>query len=66
MRAVEDYKENFKAELKNGKTLDEVLQLAGEMLVVRGIQLRSEKQAVVFQDEIINILQSNESPAKTN
>ena len=58
MVSVEEYKKQFKKELEQGKTLDELFQSIAERMVVRDKQIRDEKQAVVFQNECLKLMEN--------
>lgn len=57
MVSVEEYKLQFKKELERGKTLDELFQSIAERMVVRDKQIRSEKQALLLEREIVKLLE---------
>ncbi len=57
MVSVEEYKLQFKKELEQGKTLDELFQSIAERMVVRDKQIRSEKQALLLEREIVKLLE---------
>ncbi len=57
MLSVDDYVQNFKSELEKGKTLDELFELIGQRFVVRDKELRDARQATVFQNDIIKLLE---------
>lgn len=57
MLSVDDYVQSFKSELQKGKTLDELLEQIGQRMVIRDRQIRTEKQALLIQEEIIKLLE---------
>lgn len=57
MISVDEYIENFKKELQNGKTLDELLESIAQRMVVRDKQIRDERQAVILQRECLKLME---------